>query len=132
MRGSKWRDSLPEGLRYNKGQIVHFAFISFVLRRSRKELLYHTAYALRACGKDLYNTLPVPKQCGKVEGKKAQMRPPICGKCSATRYKVTRATRYDVIQAGATRYEATRALVYMHLASGMNEQCDVKNVTCIW
>ncbi len=24
------------------------------------------------------------------------------------------------------------ALVYMHLAIGINEQCDVKNVTCIW
>ncbi len=65
------------------------------------------------------------------------MRPQICGKCSATRYVVTRATRYEVIQAGATKYEvirpgatrseATRALVYMHLASGINEQCDVKN-----
>ena len=55
-------------------QIVHFAFISFVLRRSRKGLLYNTAYVLRACGKDFYDTLPAHKQCGKVEGKK-----PKCG-----------------------------------------------------
>ncbi len=33
-------------------QIAHFAFISFVITRSRKERLYNTAYALRACGKD--------------------------------------------------------------------------------
>ena len=59
------------------------------------------------------------------------MRPQICGKCSATRYEVTRATRYEVIRAGATRSEATRALVHMHLASGINEQCDGENVTCI-
>ncbi len=55
-------------------QIVHFAFISLVLRRSRKELLYNTAYVLRACGKDFYDTLPLHKQCGKVEGEK-----PKCG-----------------------------------------------------
>ncbi len=52
-------------------QTVHFAFISFVLRRSSKELLYNTAYVLGACGKDFYDTLPVHKQCGKVEGKKS-------------------------------------------------------------
>ncbi len=41
-------------------------------RRSRKELLYNTAYVLRACGKDFYDTLPVHQQCGKVEGGKSK------------------------------------------------------------
>ncbi len=93
---------------------------------SRKELLYNTAYVLRACGKVFYNMLPVHKECGKVEGEKAQMRPQICGKCNAT--------RYEVIRTGATLQCVlfSSALVYMPLASGINEQCGVKDFTCIW
>ncbi len=40
------------------------------------------------------------------------MWPPLRGKCSATRYEVTRATRYEVIRAGVTRSKATRATRY--------------------
>ncbi len=46
-------------------QIVHFAFISYVLRRSRKELFSPTPNVLREWGKNLFHTSHVLRESGK-------------------------------------------------------------------